>query len=159
VGNDATRFFYIMRKAEQHLDFDLELAKSESNANPVYYIQYAHARICSVFKQLEERGLIFEREQGLKNLPILDTEQEQNLVKSLSRYGEIVHSAAINFEPHQLSFYLRDLATDFHGYYNSSQFIVDDDELRSARFCLISATRQVLSNGLDLLGVSAPEEM
>jgi arginyl-tRNA synthetase len=159
VGNDATRFFYIMRKAEQHLDFDLELAKSESNTNPVYYIQYAHARICSVFKQLEERGLIFEREQGLKNLPILDTEQEQNLVKSLSRYGEIVHSAAINFEPHQLSFYLRDLATDFHGYYNSSQFIVDDDELRSARFCLISATRQVLSNGLDLLGVSAPEEM
>jgi len=159
AGNDATRFFYVMRKAEQHLDFDLELAKSESNANPVYYIQYAHARICSVFKQLEERGLIFDREQGLKNLPKLDTEQEQHLVKSLSRYGEIVHSAAINFEPHQLSFYLRDLANDFHGYYNSSQFIVDDDELRSARFCLISATRQVLNNGLDLLGVTAPEEM
>jgi arginyl-tRNA synthetase len=159
VGNDATRFFYLMRKAEQHLDFDLELAKSESNVNPVYYIQYAHARICSVFKQLEERGLIFDSEQGLKNLSKLDTEQEQHLVKSLSRYGEIVHSAAINFEPHQLSFYLRDLATDFHGYYNSSQFIVDDDELRSARFCLISATRQVLNNGLDLLGLTAPEEM
>jgi arginyl-tRNA synthetase len=159
VGNNATHFFYVMRKAEQHLDFDLELAKSESNDNPVYYIQYAHARICSVFKQMSERGMIYDIKQGLGCLSRLDTEQELELVKSLSRYGEIVLSAAINYEPHSLSFYLRELANEFHGYYNSYQFLVDNDELRSARLCLISATRQVIKNGLDLLGVSAPEEM
>ena len=159
VGNNATRFFYVMRKAEQHLDFDLELAKSESNDNPVYYIQYAHARICSVFKQMSERGLVFNSDQGLQNLSRLDVEQEVELIKSLSRYCEVILAAAINHEPHMLSFYLRELANDFHGYYNSCQFLVDDHELRSARLCLISATRQVIKNGLDILGVTAPEEM
>jgi arginyl-tRNA synthetase len=159
VGNDAARFFYVMRKADQHLDFDLELAKSESNANPVYYIQYAHARICSVFKQLEDRGLAFDWNEGLNNLSRLAAEQETDLAKSLSRYKEVVLSAAISREPHQLSFYLRELANEFHGYYNSCQFLVDDNELRSARLCLISATRQVINNGLDILGVTAPEEM
>ena len=159
VGNDATRFFYVMRRAEQHLDFDLELAKSASNDNPVYYVQYAHARICSVFSQMSERELAFDNDQGIKNLSKLNNEQELSLMKSLSRYGEVLLLAAINFEPHALSFYLRDLANDFHGYYNSCQFLVDDLKLRSARLCLIAATRQVIKNGLTLLGVTAPEKM
>ncbi len=148
-----------MRKSEQHLDFDLDLAKSESNANPVYYVQYAHARICSVFKQMKEKGYSFDPGSGNSNIKSLDTPHEYELAKSLSRYGEVVLDAAINFEPHQLSFYLRELANDFHTYYNSYQFLVEDAELRTARLCLISAARQVIKNGLDLLGVSAPEEM
>jgi arginyl-tRNA synthetase len=159
VGNNAARFFYVMRKSEQHLDFDLDLAKTESNANPVYYIQYAHARICSVFKQMKEKGYTLDTGMGNSNLNKLDTQHESELVKSLSRYKEVVLDAAINYEPHLLSFYLRELANDFHAYYNSYQFLVDDAELRAARLCLISATRQVIKNGLDLLGVSAPEEM
>lgn len=159
VGNDATRFFYVMRKAEQHLDFDLELAKSESNANPVYYIQYAHARICSVFKQMVERNLNFDMETGFKSLSLLENESELSLVKAIARYPEVVNLAAKNLEPHQLSFYLRELANDFHAYYNSCQFLVENNALRQARFCLISATRQVIKNGLGILGVSAPEEM
>jgi arginyl-tRNA synthetase len=159
VGNDATRFFYVMRKAEQHLEFDMDLAKSESSANPVYYIQYAHARICNVFKKMNARGLSFDSNESLKYLSRLDEEKEQQIIKLLSRYGEVVLSAATGYEPHQLSFYLRELATDFQSYYDSSQFIVDDAELRSARLCLVSAIRQVLKNGLNLLGVTAPEEM
>ena len=159
VGNNATRFFYVMRKSEQHLDFDLDLAKSESNANPVYYVQYAHARICSVFRQMQEKGYSFDPGDDCSSLSRLDTQHESDLVKSLSRYGEIILEAAVNYEPHLLSFYLRELANDFHTYYNSYQFLVEDSELRNARLCLISATRQVLKNGLVLLGVSAPEEM
>jgi arginyl-tRNA synthetase len=159
VGNNATRFFYVMRKAEQHLDFDLELAKSESNANPVYYIQYAHARICSVFKQMEGRGLSYDKKVGIESLALLGEEAELALVKSITRYPETIGLAARNHEPHQLSFYLRELANDFHGYYNSCQFLVDDEKLCQARLCLIAATRQVIRNGLDILGVSAPEEM
>lgn len=159
VGNNATRFFYVMRKAEQHLDFDLELAKSESNANPVYYIQYAHARICSVFKQMQERGMTFNKDAGLESLSLLGEEAELTLVKAITRYPEVVALAARNHEPHQLSFFLRELANDFHGYYNSCQFLVENEKLCQARLCLISATRQVIKNGLDILGVTAPEEM
>ncbi|MEE9190148.1 MAG: DALR anticodon-binding domain-containing protein, partial [Candidatus Neomarinimicrobiota bacterium] len=159
VGKDAARFFYIMRKSEQHLDFDLELAKSKSSENPVYYIQYAHARICSVFKQLEEKGLSYDVEMGNHNLHILTEPSEEKLITALSRYPEIIHAAAIENEPHQLAFYLRDLATEFHSYYNSCQFIVDSCELRNARLNLISASKQVIYNGLGILGVSAPEKM
>ncbi len=159
VGKDAARFFYIMRKSEQHLDFDLELAKSKSSENPVYYIQYAHARICSVFKQLEEKGLSYDVEMGNHNLHILTEPSEEKLITALSRYPEIIHAAAIENEPHQLAFYLRDLATEFHSYYNSCQFIVDSCELRNARLNLISASKQVIYNGLEILGVSAPEKM
>ncbi|NNE38199.1 MAG: arginine--tRNA ligase [Gammaproteobacteria bacterium] len=159
VGNNATRFFYVMRKAEQHLDFDLELAKSESNANPVYYIQYAHARICSVFKQMQDRGMTYNKGMGLESLSMLVEEEELNLVKAITRYPEVIALATRNQEPHQLSFFLRELANDFHGYYNSCQFLVEDEKLCQARLCLISATRQVIKNGLDILGVEAPEEM
>lgn len=159
VGKDATRFFYIMRKSEQHLDFDLELAKSKSSENPVYYIQYAHARICSVLKQLEEKGLSYDVEMGNHNLHTLTEPSEEKLITALSRYPEIMHAAAIGYEPHQVAYYLRDLANEFHSYYNSCQFIVDSHELRNARLNLISASKQVIYNGLGILGVSAPEEM
>ena len=159
VGKDATRFFYIMRKSEQHLDFDLELAKSKSNENPVYYIQYAHARICSVLKQVKEKGFTYDAEIGSNNLQTLTEPSEKKLITALSRYPEIIHSAATEYEPHQIAYYLRDLANEFHSYYNSCQFIVDSNELRNARLNLICASKQVICNGLGILGVSAPEEM
>jgi arginyl-tRNA synthetase len=159
VGKDASRFFYIMRKSEQHLDFDLELAKSKSNENPVYYIQYAHARICSVLKQVEEKGYAYDADIGNNNLHTLTEPSEEKLITALSRYPEVMHSAATEYEPHQIAYYLKDLATEFHSYYNSCQFIVDSDELRNARLNLISASKQVVYNGLGILGVSAPEQM
>ena len=159
VGKDATRFFYIMRKSEQHLDFDLELAKSKSNENPVYYIQYAHARICSVLKQVEEKGLSYDVAIGNKNLHTLTEPSEEKLITALSCYPEIIHAAAKEYEPHQLAYYLKDLANEFHSYYNSCQFIVDSEELRNARLNLICATKQVIANGLGILGVSAPDKM
>jgi arginyl-tRNA synthetase len=159
VGSDAARYFYVMRKCEQHMDFDLDLAKSQSNDNPVYYVQYAHARVMSVFRQLQEKGLARDRALGLQSLSLLTESHEQELLINLSRYPEVLESAAIGHEPHQLTNYLRDLANDFHTYYNAHTFIVDDPALRNARLNLISATRQVIGNALGLLGVSAPESM
>ena len=159
VGNDAARFFYVMRKCEQHMDFDLDLAKSESSDNPVYYIQYAHARIASVLRQLRDKGLRWDAVAGAQNLSLLNEAHEDALMVSLSRYPELVESAAINHEPHLLAHYLRDLANEFHTYYNAHQFLVDNDALRSARLNLILATKQVIANGLRLLGVSAPDNM
>lgn len=159
VGSDAARFFYVMRKCEQHLDFDLSLAKSQSNDNPVYYIQYAHARVCSVFRQLDEKKLQFDQALGLENVALLTEPQEQALLTKLGRYAEMIQSAATQYEPHQIAYYLRELANDFHSYYNAHQFIVDDEKIRQARFALISATRHVIANGLKILGVSAPESM
>ncbi|MDX1251289.1 MAG: arginine--tRNA ligase [Gammaproteobacteria bacterium] len=159
VGDDAARFFYVMRKCEQHLDFDLDLAKSQSSDNPVYYIQYAHARICSVMRQLQEKGLRWDEARGLASLRLLSEAHEQALIYTLSRYPEVVEMAALNHEPHQLAHYLRELANDYHTYYNAHTFIVDDEALRNARLNLIIAVRHVLRNGLGLLGVSAPEAM
>jgi len=159
VGKDAARFFYIMRKADQHMDFDLELAKSQSNENPVYYIQYAHARICSVFRQLAEKNMYWEPEAGLHSLERLDSDQEKNIFLILSRYTETVTQAAIQFEPHLIAYYLRELCDYFHSYYNAFPFLVTDDTLRHARLCLIAAAKQIIVNGLHLLGVSAPESM
>ncbi len=159
VGKDATRFFYIMRKSEQHLDFDMELAKSQSNDNPVYYIQYAHARICSVFRQMPEKGYSYDQQKALSNLSVLTDPHEIKLLAILARYPEVIENAAQAYEPHQLVYYLKELANDFHSYYNTSQFLIDDDETRNARLTLITATKQVIKNGLSLLGVSSPEEM
>ena len=159
VGKDAARFFYIMRKNEQHLDFDLELAKSESNDNPVYYIQYAHARICSVFRQMNEKGYTFFQSKKLSDLSTLVEDHEIKLLRSLAKYPGVIENAAVSFEPHQLAYYLKDLANDFHTYYNVNQFLVEDDLIRNARLSLIDATRQVIRNGLLQLGVSSPEEM
>ena len=159
VGRDATRYFLIARKADSQLVFDIDLARSQSNDNPVYYIQYAHARVASVMRQLAERGLTWDRDNGLAHLARLDTTHETTLMSELSRYPEIVEAAAANLEPHLVAQYLRELANALHTYYHAHQFIVDDADLRDARLALIAAARQVLANGLDLLGVSAPESM
>ncbi|MEJ2390328.1 MAG: arginine--tRNA ligase [Gammaproteobacteria bacterium] len=159
VGNDAARFFYVMRKSEQHLDFDLDLAKSQSNDNPMYYIQYAHARVCSVQRQLVEKLYSFDQNEGLASLNRLSETHETALLTRLARFPEIVAAAAQAHEPHQIAHYLRDLANDFHTYYNAHQFIVEDNALRNARLCLVQCVRIVIANGLKLLGVSAPDTM
>ncbi len=157
VGRDAARFFYVMRKADQHMDFDLDLARDESSDNPVYYLQYAYARICSVKRQCKERG--FKLSLKNANLNRLDNTHEQQLIKQISLYPERVLSAATRREPHIVVNFLRDLANQFHSWYNAHQFIVDDAELRDARLVLASAVGQVMNNGLRLMGVSAPEKM
>lgn len=159
VGNDAARFFYVARKSEQHMDFDLDLAKSESSDNPVYYIQYAHARICSVLRQLKERGLLWDKAVGLEHVHLLDQPHETALIGLICRYAEVVELSASSCEPHQIAYYLRELANGLHSYYNAVQLLCEHEQLRCARLCLLEAVRQVLSNGLDLLGVSAPESM
>jgi arginyl-tRNA synthetase len=159
VGNDAARLFYVMRSNDQHLDFDLELAKARSNDNPVYYIQYAHARVASVKRQLEERGITHDVAQGSASLARLAEPQEVALIKRLVTFPEIVQQCAVQRAPHTLVHYLRDLANDFHTYYSAHQFIVDDGELRDARLHLAFAAQIVIRNGLGLLGVSAPDTM
>ena len=156
IGQDATRFFYVLRKPDQHLDFDLELAKSVSNENPVYYVQYAHARICSVFRQMSERGIA--RSTG-RNLPSRAEQVELNLIRRISKFPEVIESAAQALEPHQIAYYLRDLSTDFHSFYNRVRILDGEPPLRDFRLNLIEAVQQVLANGLEILGVSAPETM
>ena len=157
VGNDAARFFYVMRKCEQHMDFDLDLAKSQSNDNPVYYVQYAHARVRSVLRQLKEKGMTYEPDQA--DYSRLTEDHEQSVMKRLAQYPELLEKAALLHEPHQVAHYLRDLANDFHTYYNAHTFLVEDAALRNARLNLINAVRQVIYNGLQLMGVSAPDSM
>ena len=159
VGRDAARFFYVMRRCEQHMDFDLDLAKSQSADNPVYYVQYANARVESVLRQAADRGIALEPSTGTTNLERLTEDHEQALLRSLARYPEVVETAALNEEPHLVTTYLRELANNFHTYYNAHQFLVGDAALRDARIKLILAARQVLRNGLGLIGVSAPSEM
>ncbi|HXS88845.1 MAG TPA: arginine--tRNA ligase [Steroidobacteraceae bacterium] len=159
VGRDAVRFFLISRRADTEFVFDVDLALSQSEENPVYYVQYAHARVCSVFRQLQEKGHVHDRELGERNVARLSEPHEKALIRRVTYYPELLESAARALEPHQLAHYLRDLAGDFHTYYNAHTFIVDDVGLRNARLNLVAATRQVLENGLKLLGVSAPEKM
>jgi arginyl-tRNA synthetase len=155
VGNDACRFFYMLRKSDQALDFDLDLATSQSNENPVYYVQYAHARICSVLAQWG--GDVAE----LAGAPLapLDTERELALCATIASFPETLSAAAREYAPHAVAFYLKELAGDFHSWYNAERVLVDDEALRRARLALMLATRQVLRNGLRILGVSAPESM
>ncbi len=159
VGNDAARFFYIIRSHEQHLDFDLDLAKSRTNENPVYYIQYAYARICSVMRNLVQMDVRHNEAIGEAAVGLLTEDHELQLMRSISRFPETIESSARIRAPHQVAHYLQDLATDLHSYYNAHQFLVDEENLRNARLNLILATRIVLESGLKLLGVSAPEEM
>jgi len=159
VGNDAARFYYVSRSNDQHLDFDLDVAKSQSSDNPVYYIQYAHARIASVFRQLAEKSLQWNQSNGRAQLELLVQAQEKALMTSLSRYPEVLELSANNRAPQHLVHYLRDLANDFHTYYNAHAFIVDDADLRDARLYLIAAAQVIVANGLTILGVSAPEKM
>ncbi|MES2998140.1 MAG: arginine--tRNA ligase [Pseudomonadota bacterium] len=159
VGSDAARFFYVLRRAEQHMDFDLELAKEQSNANPVYYVQYAYARICSVLRQLATKQLKWQKTIGMEALEELKEEQEIDLLILLNRYPEMLEQAANYYEPHIIAHYLRGLAQAFHAYYNQHVFLVEADDLRNARLNLIMATQQVIGNGLNLLGVDTPEVM
>jgi len=155
VGNDAARFFYVLRKSDQHLDFDLDLAKSQSNDNPVYYIQYAHARVCSVMEQWggDPAYLV-----NVDLTPLVE-EQELQILQKLLDYPDQIQSAAHELAPHLVAFYLKDLAAGFHSYYNSTRLLVEDGVVREARLALAAAVRQVLRNGLEILGVGAPDKM
>ncbi|MGV0975576.1 MAG: arginine--tRNA ligase [Azonexus sp.] len=155
VGNDACRFFYALRKSDQHLDFDLDLAKSQTNENPVYYIQYAHARICSVISQWDgDPGSLPEAD-----LKRLDNPRELAIANKLAEFRDVIENAARDLAPHLIAFYLKDLAGEFHGWYNADRMLVDDVALRDARVALATAVRQVIRNGLLILGVSCPESM
>ena len=156
IGEDAARFFYVSRKSDQHLEFDLDLAKSQSNDNPVYYIQYAHARIASIFRQMRERGVSRNCDA---NHSLLERDAEISLMKCLARYPEVIESSASALEPHQIAYYLRELANEFHSFYNKERVLDCEQSLRDARLDLLEATRQVLSSGLNLIGVSAPDSM
>ena len=156
VGTDAARFFYVMRKSEQHLDFDLELATSNSNENPVYYVQYAHARICSVLRQ-NTAEVSMDVADAIGDL--LTQDNEKNLLQKLAEYEEMIISACHKQSPHLIVNYLRELAQKFHSYYNETQFLVDSEDLKNARLQLVLSVKQVIVNGLALLGVSAPEKM
>jgi arginyl-tRNA synthetase len=155
VGNDAARFFYVLRKSDQHLDFDLDLAKSQSNDNPVYYVQYAHARVCSV---LEQWGGDITALAAADPVP-LSTETEFALMSQLAEFPAVIENAARELSPHLVAFYLRELAAEFHGYYNATRLLVPEEPVKLARLALSVAIRHVLRNGLALLGVSAPEKM
>ncbi|TVM07110.1 MAG: arginine--tRNA ligase [Halomonas sp.] len=159
VGRDATRFFLAARRADSQLTFDIDLARSQSNENPVYYVQYAHARVCSMLRKTEAAQQPFDHDLALANLALLDSDQEKAVFNRLARFPEVVEVAARNREPQQIAQYLLDLAGDFHTCYNAVKVMVDDDTLRNTRLALGLATRQVLRNGLDLMGVRAPEEM
>ncbi len=155
VGDDAARFFYVLRKADQHLDFDLDLAKSQSTDNPVYYVQYAHARVCSVLEQWGGDAA----ELAGTDVAALQAEHETTLLALLLEYPDAVENAARDFAPHLVAFYLRELAAAFHSYYNATRLLVDDESVKRARLALAAAVRQVVRNGLALLGVSAPDRM
>ena len=159
AGRDATRWFLIARKPDSQLTFDIDLARSQSNDNPVYYVQYAHARVQSLLRQAKEKGYAFDPGNGLAQLHALDDAQALALLLELSRFGEVVEGAAVSLEPHAIAQYLRELATAFHTWYHAQPILVEDAALRDARLALCVATGQVLKNGLALLGVSAPEKM
>lgn len=159
VGRDATRYFLVARAPSSQLTFDIDLALSQSNDNPVYYIQYAHARACSVMDKLAEQGWTWQAEEALKHLDALSQDSERALLRRLDRYPEVIAHAAVNHEPHSLANYLRELAGDFHTWYNAHKMLVEEEPVRDARIALSQSVRQVIANGLGILGVSAPESM
>jgi arginyl-tRNA synthetase len=158
VGKDAARYNFLMRRSDSHLDFDLEVAKKQSNENPVYYVQYAHARICSIMKMAGERGIIVPDYKDINPL-LLKEPDEKNIIKMLVRYPEMIQGASNSLEPHRLTFYLNDLAGVFHSYYNKNKVISDDEGMTKARLFFVNTIKIVLHNALNILGVSAPEKM
>jgi arginyl-tRNA synthetase len=159
VGKDAARFFFLMRKAESHLDFDIDLAKKTSNENPVYYVQYAHARIASILKKAEDEGINIEEHPDDSVLSKLELQEEIELIKKLYDYQEVIDKAALFFEPHRLSVYLIELAGMFHSYYKANRVISDDPRLTSARIYLLIGIKIIIKNALTLMGINAPESM
>jgi arginyl-tRNA synthetase len=158
VGKDAARYNFLMRRSDSHLDFDLDLAKKQSTENPVYYVQYAHARICSIMRNADERGYRIPAYDEV-NLSFLTLPEEINLIKTIARLPEVIEGAALSLEPHRLTFYLNDLAALFHSYYNKHKVLSDEEGLSMARLFLTKSILVVLSNTLRILGVSAPERM
>ena len=159
VDPDVARMTFLLQGIDTTMTFDLDVVTQQSRENPVYYVQYAHARVCRVFEQLQEKGYTHERDVGEANVALLTEPHEKALIRRLTYFPELLETAARSLEPHQLAHYLRELAGDFHSYYNAHTFIVEDGGLRNARLNLVAATRQVIQNGLKLLGVSAPEKM
>ena len=161
VGKDAARFFLISRKADSEFVFDVDLARAQSDENPVYYLQYAHARICSVLAQAKEKNFAVPsiEEAAAVDLSVLNDKTAFALMARLSEFPEVLTLAAKDFAPHSLCFYLKDLAGDFHAFYNAQRILVEEDDVRNARLALLLATRQVLRNGFALLGICAPEKM
>lgn len=159
AGNDATRFFYLTRSPEQHLEFDIDLARSQTADNPVFYLQYAHARVCSMVRELGERGYTYDQEAGLAALADLPEAAAEELAKRITAWPDAVAGAARNKAPHQLTHVLRDLAQAFHAWYNGNKVLVDESNIRNARLALAIAVKNIIANGLALLGVSAPETM
>jgi len=158
VGRDATRFFFVMRKPDSQLVFDIDLAKQQTLDNPVYYVQYAHARICSIYENAAEKGYLLP-EVGKVELDRLGTPEEMAIIKLLNQYPETVEGSSCNFEPHRITSYLQELASLFHGFYNKNRVVTEDGDLTIARLFLLSCVRQTLHNALSLLGISAPEKM
>ncbi len=158
IGSDAARFFYAQRKSEQHMDFDLDLAKAQNNENPMYYVQYAHARICRLFENAVQQEVDVSDLQS-SDFSLLGNDQEVALLTALQRFPEVVEKAAQHFEPHQITYYLKDVATAYHSYYNSNKVLDAQADLRAAMLALSHATRQVIHNGLKIIGVGAPESM
>ncbi len=158
VGVDATRFFFLMRSSNSHLDFDLELAKKETQENPVYYIQYAHARICSLHRMAEEKGVPRAKVEGV-NLERLDQDEDFSLIKKCLLFPEVVGKSAESREIHRISYYLQELVAQFHSYYSVHRVVSEDKELTQARLLLLECVRSVIANGLEIMGVSAPEKM
>ena len=159
VGKDAVRWFLVARKPDSQLTFDIDLARSQSTDNPVYYVQYAHARVCSLLRQAKEKGFTVDIASGLSHLDRVGDAANRELMRELSRYPEVVETAGVELEPHAVAQYLRDLATAFHTAYHAQPVLVEDEAERNARLAVCTATAQVLKNGLDLLGMSAPETM
>jgi arginyl-tRNA synthetase len=158
VGKDAARYNFLMRRSNSHLDFDLELAKEQSSDNPVYYVQYAHARIASIVRTAAERGFAVPRFDGI-DAGLLGLPEELTLVKLIGQFPELIEGSAQSLEPHRITFYCNELASTFHGYYNKHRVVTDNDDLTKARLFLVAAVKTVLGNALRLLGVTAPEKM
>lgn len=158
VGKDAARYLFLTRRSDSHLDFDLELAKKQNEENPVYYVQYAHARICSIIEFSKSKGVNL---QGVKqaDLELLSLHEELALIKRLSHFPDVIEGCVISLEPHRITNYLGELVSEFHPYYNKHRVVTDNLELSRARLYLVCAVRQVIKNALNILGVSAPEKM
>ena len=159
VGIDASRFFFLARKSDQALEFDVELALKKDKNNPVYYIQYAHARICSLLKEVEKRDFVIDSKNGLENLNLITGEQELSLINEIELFQDTLEQCQIDLEIHPLCFYLRDLASKFHSYYNANKFIEEEKNLRDAKFTIVLSIKRIITDGLNILAINAPEEM
>jgi arginyl-tRNA synthetase len=158
VGADAARYIFLTRRSDSHLDFDLDVAKEQSRENPVYYVQYAHARLASLFREAETRNIPIPK-SDIVDVSLLDLEEEQNIIKALAKYPEMIEEAARAYEPHRLTYYLQDLAGLLHNYYFKHRVITEDAARTGAKLFLMKQVKTVIQSALKILGVNAPERM